>query len=117
MTISTVSTVSTEQVFDMLPHASDIYTNLNIKNYLKNNVFTAKKGENAENSKKLAGADLIAYILKNSPKAKEAFFNIVAIFEGKSIEEVKKQSLFKTMATIKAIMNDKDLLDFFKASV
>lgn len=109
--------VSTEQAFDMLPHASDIYTNLKIKEYLANNVFKAKKGADDAVAKKLAGADLIAYILKNSPKAKEAFFNIVAIFESKSIEEVKNQSLIKTMASVKAIASNKELMDFFTQSV
>jgi len=111
------TTFSTEQAFDMLPHAADIYTKLNVKEYLKNNVFEVKKGEDPEVSKKVAGAELISYILKNSPKAKEAFFELVAIFESKTVEEVKAQSLVKTMASVKAIAKNEELMDFFKQPV
>lgn len=113
----TTPTFSTEQAFDMLPHAADIYTNLNIKEYLANNVFKAEEGEDSEVAKKVAGANLIAYILKNSPKAKDAFFELVSIFESKSVEEVKSQSLVKTMASVKAIIKNKELMDFFNQSV
>lgn len=114
-----ISNISTEQAFDMLPHVSDIYTNLNIKDYLQNNATKAKTSNKEEITvlKNLAGADLIAYILKNSPKAKDSFFNIVAIVDGKSVEEVKKQSLLQTMSSVKAIMNDSELLGFFTQSV
>ncbi|PPA71906.1 hypothetical protein [Jeotgalibacillus proteolyticus] len=109
--------VSTEQAFDMLPHAADIYTKLNVRDYLQKNVFKPKKGESTSIAKKLAGADMIAYILKNLPKAKSDFFHIIAIFESKKVEEVKSQPLTQTMVSIKAIITDKDLMDFFKESV
>lgn len=113
----TTTNFSTEQAFDMLPHASDIYTNLKVKEYLASHVFKVKEGEDVEVAKKIAGADLMAFVLKNSPNAKDAFFNIVAIFEGKTVDEVKAQSLIKTMTSVKAIMKNKELMDFFTQSV
>lgn len=105
--------VNTEQAFDMLPHAADIYTNLNLKEYFKKNQVKPKKDEDLTAAKKLAGIDAIAYILKNSPKAKNEFFHIVAIFEEKTVDEVKKQPITTTIKTIKEIMTDEELMDFF----
>ncbi len=106
--------ITSEQVFDMLPHVTDIYDKLDLNAYRKelNASFKGKEVDKTE-----VGIMVFKYVLKNSIKVKEEFFNIVATVEGKPLEEVKKQSIVKTIATIKNIFSDKEMMDFFKQAM
>lgn len=55
-------------------------------------------------------AKLIPIIFK---KRKDDVFGILAVMNGKSVEQVKKQNLLVTAKQIKELIKDKDLLDFF----
>src|SRR5690625_2798651 len=106
------NSLSSEQAFDMLPYVADIYDKTGFDKYRK------------DIKKKYAGKKKIDYldpvvdagkfILKNSPKAKEEFFTIVAIAENRDVEDVKKQPFMQTLKSIKMIFSDKELVDFFK---
>lgn len=111
--------MNSEKAFDMLPYAVDIFDKLKIDEYVKENSksATGKTAEEIENIKKETGLGLIKYILKNSAKVKEEFFSIVAIFEGITEEEAKKQGLAKTIKSIKSIFSDNELMDFFKGAM
>lgn len=44
---------------------------------------------------------------------KDEIFNILAIWEGVTVEEIKNQSFAKTVASIKALVEDEDFKSFF----
>lgn len=102
--------VSTNKVFDMLPSVVVIYDKLDIDGYRKK-IAAENKGKKNVNNEVL-GVDLFKYILKNSGKIKEEVFEIVAIFEDKTIDEVKAQSFMTTINTVKDIFQDKETTDF-----
>lgn len=107
--------INSEQAFDMLPYAVEIYEKLDIESYRRKSI-TKHKGKKDIDTEKV-GLDVLLYIVKNSGKVKEEFFNVVAIADKKAVEEVKQQSLAKTVATFKAIFTDKELMDFFKTAM
>lgn len=111
--------ISTEQAIDMLPYAVDIFEKLDIQNYVKENKVDIK-GKNKteiEAEQQKLGIKMVTYIVKNSKNVKEEFFNIVAIAEEKDVEEIKKQPLLTTINGLKEILNDKDLMSFFKSAM
>ena len=108
--------LSTEKAFDILPYISDIYEKIDFKGFIKEyreNIKDADEG----NQQLIAGLDIFAFLMKQSGKVKEEFFNIVAIAEDKKVEEVKEQSFAKTLKTIKELFADKELTDFFKTAM
>lgn len=48
-------------------------------------------------------------------KRKSEMFGILGILNEKTTEEIAGQSLIQTMIQIRDLMNDKDLVDFFKS--
>lgn len=107
--------IDSEQAFDLLPYVADIYEKIDLDGYRKK-VTNENKGEKDIDQQQV-GIDAIKYVLKNSTKVKEEFFNIVAIAEHKTVAEVKKQSFIKTIQSIKNIFSDPDLVDFFKQAM
>lgn len=101
--------INTEQAFDMLPYVSDIYAKLDFESYRK----TINKGKDIET----VGLDAIMFIIKNSGKIKAEIFEIVAVVDGKTADEVKKQPITKTLFTFKALFTDTELMDFFKGAM
>ena len=106
--------VSTEKVFDMLPVVVEIYDKLDVDAYRKD---LEKENEGKRLNKNDLGINIFKHVLKNSLKVKKECFEIVAIFEEKTIEEVKAQSFGKTINVIKEVFTDKETLDFFKSAM
>jgi len=98
--------MTSEQMFDALPFFVDMYDKLKIEEYRK----TLPQGTSNEQAGRLA----FKYAIKNSPKVKQEFFEIVAIALEMDIEEVKKQPFTKVIATFINIFKESELLDFFK---
>lgn len=48
-------------------------------------------------------------------KHRDDLLGIVAAVNDKTVDEIKKQNIIKTMVQIKEIATDRDLLDFFKS--
>ena len=107
--------INSEKVFDMLPIVVDLYDKLDLDGYRKD-IIEKSKGKKDIN-KEMLGIDMFKHILKNSAKVKQEVFEIVAIFEDKTIEEVKAQSPAKTINTIKDIFQDKETNDFLKQAM
>jgi hypothetical protein len=107
-------TINSEQAFDMLPYVVDIYDKLDIDGYRKQ---LTEKYRGKKVDQKELGIQSFKYIFKNSQKVKKEFFNIVAIAEKRDLEAVKKESIVKTILTIKAIFSDPELVDFFKQAM
>jgi hypothetical protein len=106
--------LTSEQAFDMLPIVVEVYNKLEVDKYRKD---LAKKYEGKKVDQISIGIEAFKFVLKNSGKVKEQIFGIVAVFEGKPVEEIKNQSFVKTVMTFKAIFSDKDLVDFFKQAM
>lgn len=106
--------LTSEQAFDMLPYVVDVYEKLDIDNYRKQ---MTEKYQGKVVDKLAVGLEVFKHIVKNSGKVKEEVFGVVAIAEGKSVEEIKKQSFAKTIVALKSIFSDKDTIDFFKQAV
>jgi hypothetical protein len=114
--VEEVKTINSEQVFDMLPYVADMYDKTKFDDYRKQ-LAQKYKGKKKEDVAISAAIDATKFILKNSGKVKNEFFNIVAIAEQKKLEEVKKQSFIKTIKSVKRIFSDPDLVDFFKEAM
>ena len=106
---------STEKAFDMLPTVVVLYEKLDLDGYRKQLAKENKGKKDVNNT--LLGIDLFKHVLKNSAKIKEEIFEIVSIFEDKTIEEVKAQSFGKTINTVKDIFTDKDATELFKSAI
>lgn len=106
--------ITSEQAFDMLPSVVDIYEKLNLDEYRKE---LAEKNKGKVMDKMATGIEVFKFIFKNSGKVKNEVFEIVAIFDGKTVEEIKKQSFIKTVTTLKDVFSDTEAMNFFKKVV
>lgn len=109
--------ISSEKAFDILPFVADIYYKIEIERHLKDYQSKNDKNLDLENLKLFEGLNIFAFILKNSSKFKDEFFNIVAIIEDKELAEVKAQSPTATLKSIKELFANKELTDFFKEAM
>jgi hypothetical protein len=101
---------SSEKAFDMLPSVVVLYDKLDIDGYSKK-IREGNKGKKEVDNQAL-GIDLVKYVLKNSAKIKEEVFEVVAVVEEKTVEEIKAQDFMKTINTIKEIFSDKETVSF-----
>jgi hypothetical protein len=108
--------IATEKAFDMLPYASDLISKLDIKSYILANkdLLAAKDKGDAEKAMNDKGFDFLMYILKNSAKVKEEVFNLLAIVQDKTVDEIKRQPFATTISQFKDLLQDNELLSFFK---
>jgi len=106
--------LDTEKALDLLPHIVDVYDKLNVDSYIKK---TKAKNKGKKVEAELAGIDLFKYVMKNIGKAKEEIFEVVSILEEKTVAEVREQSIFETIKSIKAIFNDEELVELFKSAM
>lgn len=103
--------ITNDMAFDMLPYVMDGYEKIDINKCLKDKKFL--KITDA----KTRGNEIMKYTVKNMGKVKEEVYNIVAIIEGKEVEEIAKQNFFDTIKAIKELSKDKKLIDFFKTAI
>jgi hypothetical protein len=112
--------LTSEQVLDILPYAVDIFDKLDIEGYAAKNKIQIPQNiskEKAAEIQKKTGVMIIKYILKSAPKAKEEIFSLVAVLQGTTADEVRKQSFFKTAAQLKEVLSDKEIMDFFTTAM
>ncbi|EGW36462.1 hypothetical protein [Desulfosporosinus sp. OT] len=106
--------ITTEKAFDMLPAVVDLYDKLDIDAYRKK-VTEENKGKKLDQTS--LGINLFKFVLKNSAKIKDEVFEIVAIFESKTVEEIKAQSFMTTMNSFREIFADKEAVSFFRQAM
>jgi len=106
--------ISTEKAFDMLPSVVDLYDKLQIDDYRKK---IAEENKGKKLDQMTSGINLFKFVLKNSAKVKEEVFEIVAVFEEKSVEEIKAQDFMLTINTFKEIFSDKDAVKLFRSAM
>ena len=106
--------ITTEKAFDMLPSVVDLYDKLQIDGYRKK---MAEENKGKDFDQMTMGIDLFKFVLKNSGKVKPEVFEMVAIFEEKTVEEIKKQGFMVTVNSLKKIFSDKEAMVFFRSAV
>lgn len=113
-----LSQMTTDKATDVLceiaPYAMNIMTDEDLMNELKSAVDFNNAETMAEKMALIVGkfSKIIPILLK---KRKSDILGILGALNGKSIEEISKQNIIKTMSQIKDISKDKELLDFFKS--
>ena len=113
-----LSELSTEKAADVLceiaPYAINIMTDEELMGELKNAIDFREADTMAEKIALLVGkiSKILPILLK---KRKNDLFGVLGAINEKSIEEIAKQNIIKTMSQIKDISKDKELLDFFKS--
>lgn len=106
--------ITTEKAFDMLPIVVDLYDKLDIDGYRKK---MAEENKGKDLDQMTMGINLFKFVLRNSSKAKNEVFEIVAAFEEKTVEEIKAQNFISTMNTFREIFSDKEAVSFFKQAM
>ena len=113
-----LSELSTDRAVDVLceisPYAINIMTDEELIDELKKAVDFKNANTMAERIVLISGkiSKIFPILLK---KRKRDLFGILSAINEKTIEEISKQNIIKTMAQIKDISKDKELLDFFKS--
>jgi hypothetical protein len=113
-----LSELSTERATDVLceiaPHAMAIMTDEELVAELKSAVDFQNANTMAEKITLVGGkiSKILPIVLK---KRKVEVFGILGALNEKSVDEIAKQNIIKTMLQIKDMAKDKELLDFFKS--
>lgn len=113
-----LSQLSTERAVDVLceiaPCAMNIMTDEELMSELKKAVDLKGANTLAEKIALSVGkfSKIIPILLK---KRRNDLFSILGALNEKTIEEISKQNIIKTMSQIKEMTKDKELLDFFKS--
>lgn len=113
-----LSELSTERATDVLceiaPYAMAIMTDEELMAELRAAVDFKDANTVAEKIALTAGkiSKILPILLK---KRKSDLFGILGALNEKTIEEIAKQNIIKTMSQIRDISKDKELLDFFKS--
>ena len=100
--------VAIEKLCEVAPVIADLTDKLS-----KDEEFKAFMQEKKERSNSDFLFRFIPHLLKNY---REDVFNILAIWNGKTVDAVKEQSFGTTIAEIKAIFTDEDFRSFFSSS-
>ena len=120
-----INTIDSEKAFDLLPFVADIYDKVDMRGYIarkkfevvKNNAINKQKSKDKQEPTDMAtmlnGIDMFVYVMKKSEEVKEEFFEIVAIIEGRELEDIKRQPPAKTFKTITLLFEDIETMDFF----
>ena len=111
--------ISTEKAFDMLPHAVVMIEKLDMKSYILNNkeFLNAKEKDDAKKIMDAKGFDFVMHILKNTGKVKTEVFEILAIVQDKSVKEIKAMPFGETIKQLKELLQDTELIGFFKQAM
>ena len=113
-----LSQMTTDKATDVLceiaPYAMNIMTDEELIEELKSAVDFKEANTMAEKIALTVGkiSKILPIVLK---KRKIDLFGILGALNEKSVEEIFKQNIIKTMSQIKDISKDKELLDFFKS--
>ena len=113
-----LSQMTTEKATDVLceiaPYFMNITTDEELVGELKLAIDFKEANTMAEKTALLVGklSKILPILLK---KRKADLFGILGALNDKSVEEIAKQNVIKTMVQIKEISKDKELLDFFKS--
>lgn len=109
--------ITNDMAFDMLPHAVEIFEKLDLVNYVKKNKVIVKDKTQKDKISDEKALEFIMHIAKNAKKIKNQVFEIVAIANNKTADEVAKENFFNTIKTFKEILQSQDMLTFFQSAM
>lgn len=115
-----LSELSTERATDVLCEIAPYFMNITTDEELVGELKAAvdfKDAETMSMAEKITVvtgkiSKILPILLK---KRKTDLFGILGALNEKTVEEIAKQNIIKTMSQIRDISKDKDLLDFFKS--
>ena len=113
-----LSQISTEKAADILceitPYVANIATNEDLLAELRNAIVKGKVNTRAEML--IVGAEkitkLVPILLRN---CRDDLFGILGALNGKTAKEIGAQSFPATINQVREIIQDKELLDFFRS--
>ena len=114
----TLSELSTERAADVLcelvPFVSNIATDDELIAELKREI--APGGVTTRAELLALGAEKVSKLVPIVFKKRKAdVFGVLAVLNGKTVEDIAKQNLLATLWQIKEIIKDKDMMNFFKS--
>lgn len=113
-----ISEFSTDKVADVLceisAYALNILTDSELLDSLKEQI-DAEKPQTAGEKYAIGAQKIGQWVPLLLKKHREDVFGIVAAINCKTVAEIKKQNIIKTMCQIREAVKDKDLVDFFKS--
>ena len=119
MKISEFTTDKALDVFvEITPYVSVIVTCETLQTALSDLANTPAKSLKSSFQQMVFGADVFSRLVPILLSERRSdVYGILAVLNETSVDEIAKQSLFKTVGMIREIFNDKDLLNFFKSFV
>lgn len=84
---------------------------------LRKDASAKSKGKENEALTEEMGVELVGVLIERLPDAENEVMEFLALFTGKSREEIEEQPIEETIGTIKDIVTDPKFLDFFKSAV
>ena len=119
MTISEFTTDKALDVFvEITPYVAGIVTCEALQTALSDLANTPAKSLKSSFQQMVFGADVFSRLVPILLSERRSdVYGILAALNEKSVDEIAKQSLFKTVGMIREIFSDKDLLNFFKSFV
>ena len=112
--------ITTEQAFEILPHVIAIIEKLDVQAKATSvGEKFAKKYPDKKPSEYMneAGVAVIVAVSKELPKVKDEVFEVIAVVQGCTVEEARKQRFTKSIKVFKEIFQDQELMDFFTEAV
>ena len=119
MKISEFTTDKALDVFvEITPYVAGIVTCETLQTTLSDLANTPAKSLKSSFQQMVFGADVFSRLVPILLSERRSdVYGILAALNEKSVDEIAKQSLFKTVGMIREIFSDKDLLNFFKSFV
>lgn len=106
--------ISTDTAFDMVPAVCSIYDKIDVKTFTSAFADEMNTAE-SEVDETIVGLDLFMHVLRQSSLIKDEIVEIVSILEDRSIEDVRAQSIIKSLTSIKTIFEDREIMGFFES--
>ena len=119
MKISEFTTDKALDVFvELTPYVADIVTCEALQTALSDLANTPANSLKSTFQQMVFGADVFSRLVPILLSERRSdVYGILAALNEKSVDEIAKQSLIKTVGMIREIFSDKDLLNFFKSFV
>ena len=119
MKISEFTTDKALDVFvELTPYVADIVACESLQTALSDIANTPAKSLISSFQQMVFGADVFSRLVPILLSERRSdVYGILAVLNETSVDEIAKQSLFKTIGMIREIFSDKDLLNFFKSFV
>lgn len=101
--------IETKKAFQMMPYMARILKKIDFKEFFKS--------VDKEQDEESAGMDFFLFLMENAAKCTNDIISVVALLDDKDFEEVEKQDMFDTFATLNTVFRDEKLMAFFQSAM